>query len=53
MKRTDPQMRIRVPEDVKAWIEAEAERNLRTQNAEIVIAIRQQMQKEMPTQAGN
>lgn len=53
MKRSDPQMRIRVPVDVKAWIEAEAEKNLRTQNAEIVIAIRQQMQKEMPAQAGN
>lgn len=52
MKRTDPQMRIRVPEDVKAWIEAEAEKNLRTQNAEIVMAIRQLMQKEMPVSAG-
>lgn len=52
MKRTDPQMRIRIPEDVKAWIEAEAEKNLRTQNAEIVIAIRKQMTSEAPAPAG-
>lgn len=43
MKRTDPQMRIRLPEDVKDWIEAEAARNMRTQNAEVVIAIREKM----------
>lgn len=52
MKRTDPQMRIRLPEDVKDWIEAQAEVNLRTQNAEIVMAIREQMKREIPAQAG-
>jgi hypothetical protein len=45
-------MRIRVPEDVKAWIEAEADKNLRTQNAEIVMAIRKQMEKKTPATAG-
>lgn len=43
MKRTDPQMRIRLPVDVKSWLEHEAEKNLRTQNAEIVMAIRSRM----------
>lgn len=43
MKRTDPQMRLRLPADVKRWLEHEAARNMRTQNAEIVMAIRAKM----------
>ena len=52
MKRTDPQMRIRLPDDVKLWLEKSAQSHMRTQNAEIVMALRQQMEKEMPTPAG-
>lgn len=44
MKRTDPQMRIRIPPDVKTWVEQESKRNIRTQSAEIVIAIRDKME---------
>ncbi len=43
MKRSDPQMRIRVPVDVKEWLEKEAARNMRTQNAELVMAVRAKM----------
>lgn len=43
MKRTDPQMRIRLPVEVKDWLEREAAKNLRTQNSEIVMAIREKM----------
>lgn len=43
MKRSDPQMRIRLPVDVKKWLEKEASRNMRTQNAELVMAIREKM----------
>lgn len=43
MKRTDPQMRIRLPADVKRWLEQQAAKNVRTQNAEIVVAIREKM----------
>ena len=43
MKRNDPQMRIRLPADVKRWLEQEADRNMRTQNAELVVAVREKM----------
>lgn len=45
MSREDPQMRIRLPEDVKRWVEDRASQNLRSQNAEIVVALREQMKK--------
>lgn len=34
---------LRLPEEVKAWVEDEARRNERSQNAEIIWALRQQM----------
>ncbi|BBL75431.1 hypothetical protein MishRS11D_25290 [Methylomagnum ishizawai] len=39
--QTDHQMRIRLPADVKEWIAMEAERNERSQNAEIVFRLKQ------------
>lgn len=63
MKQNDPQMRIRLPVDVKRWLELEAERNLRTQNSEIVRFIRDRMERvattgskfgdQSPVEAGN
>lgn len=60
MKRSDPQMRIRVPVDVKNWLEKEAARNMRTQNAELVMAVRAKMATtgsefgdRNPVEAGN
>lgn len=60
MKQNDPQMRIRLPADVKSWLEREAEKNVRTQNAEIVVAIRAKMATTgneigvmAPAEAGN
>ncbi len=46
-----PQIVIRLPEDVKAWIAAQAEKNYSSQNSEIVRAIRERMQRnaEQPT----
>ncbi len=43
MARGDPALRIRVPDDVKKWLEEQAEKNLRTQGSEIVIAVRERM----------
>lgn len=34
---------LRMPEEVKAWVEGEAGRNERSQNAQIIWALRQQM----------
>lgn len=55
VKQTDPGMRLRFPTDVKAWIEREAEKNLRSQNAEIVFRLRRDMEKEnaISADAGN
>lgn len=38
-------LELRMPEDVKAWLEAEAERNGSSQNSEIVRALRAAMQR--------
>lgn len=39
MVKTDPHMKIRLPAALKAWLEAEARRNCRTQNGEIVFRL--------------
>ncbi|EGP58470.1 hypothetical protein Agau_C101196 [Agrobacterium tumefaciens F2] len=36
-------MKINLPEDVKRWLETQAAKNLRSQNAEIVLALRAKM----------
>ena len=38
-------LQTRLPDDVKAWLEAEAERNGSSQNSEIVRALRAAMQR--------
>lgn len=43
MARGDPELRIRLPHDVKRWLEKQAKKNLRTQNAEIILAMRARM----------
>ena len=37
------QVKINLPEDVKRWLETQAAKNLRSQNAEIVLALRAKM----------
>jgi hypothetical protein len=37
---------VRVPQDLKSWIEREAERNLSSQNSEIVRSLRYRMESE-------
>lgn len=39
-------LQLRLPSDVKAWIEQQAERNMSSQNSEIVRAVRQAMSRE-------
>lgn len=43
MARNDPQVAVRLPSDVKAFIKAEAKENASSQNSEIVRAIRAAM----------
>lgn len=43
MARTDPQVAVRLPPDVKAILKAEAKENASSQNSEIVRAVRAAM----------
>ena len=45
MARTDPQVAIRLPPDVKRFIKAEAKLNASSQNSEIVRCIRERMER--------
>jgi hypothetical protein len=45
MARTDPQVAIRLPPDVKRFIKAEAKFNASSQNSEIVRCIRERMER--------
>ena len=37
---------VRLPNEVKAWLQAEATRNLSSQTSEVVRAVRQRMEAE-------
>ncbi|MDF2140809.1 Arc family DNA-binding protein [Paenirhodobacter sp. CAU 1674] len=45
------QMQLRLPTDLKNWIKAEAERNGRSQNSEVVQMLRAAMTRTEPTTA--
>lgn len=46
MEQTNPQFKLRIPPDIKRWVAAQAERNLRSQGAEIIMALREKMEAE-------
>jgi hypothetical protein len=48
MARNDPQVKVRLPKDVKAFIAAEAAANASSQSSEIVRAIRAAMIDRVP-----
>jgi hypothetical protein len=48
MKTT--QFKLILPADVKAWLEAEAKKNLRSQSAQIVTCLRTEMTKGAESQ---
>jgi hypothetical protein len=50
LARNDPQVAIRLPPDVKAFIKAEAKENASSQNSEIVRAIRAAMKAKGPAE---
>ncbi|MFG1348610.1 Arc family DNA-binding protein [Xanthobacter autotrophicus] len=53
MKQTDPQMKIRLPPDIKARIEAAAAANNRSMNAEIVTRLEMSFNETLPIPAPN
>jgi hypothetical protein len=52
MSRADPQVAVRLPPDVKAFIQAEARENASSQNSEIVRAIRERMKAKGSASVG-
>lgn len=42
-------MQLRLPSDLKAWIEAQAAKNGASQNSEIIRALRAAMDRDQPT----
>jgi hypothetical protein len=46
MSRTDPGLRVRIPPEMKDWLEREAAKNLRSMTAEVVLSVRERMERE-------
>jgi hypothetical protein len=44
MKANDPQLRVRLPKEIKEWLAESARKNLRTQNSELVVVLRERME---------
>ncbi|UFW80046.1 Arc family DNA-binding protein [Rhizobium sp. SU303] len=40
---------LRMPSDINEWVEAEAARNLRSKNSEIVMALKEKMERQKKT----
>ena len=40
------QMKINLPAEIKTWLAAEAAKNLRSQSAEIVFALKEKMERQ-------
>jgi len=53
MIRKDQAQRVlvRLPREIKSWIEREAERNCASQNSEIIRALRARMDAQQPEKA--
>ncbi|MCM2440571.1 Arc family DNA-binding protein [Agrobacterium vitis] len=47
---TATQFKLNIPTDVKAWIAKEATKNMRSQTAEIVLALKEKMKRQAETQ---
>jgi hypothetical protein len=52
MSAKDPQVRIRLPQSVKDWVENEAAMNRRTINAQVVYALERQMRGDLSPSVG-
>lgn len=40
------QFKLTIPNEIKEWLADRAERNLRSQSAEIILALREKMERE-------
>jgi hypothetical protein len=54
MSRTDPQLRVRLPPEIRDWLERNAAQNRRSINGEIIICVEEAIQRSVlaePAQA--
>lgn len=49
MARGDPQINLRLPPDLKEWLEERAERNVRSLTGEIAFMLRKERDRESKT----
>lgn len=49
MKQTEPQLKIRIPKELKSFIEYQAAINKSSQNSEIIRCIRERMGRQTKT----
>lgn len=47
------QFKLNIPSDVKEWLAGQAEQNMRSQTAEIVLALKEKMSREAETKKGD
>lgn len=53
MQTTQRQFKLNIPEDVKKWLSDEAEKNLRSQTAEIILALKEKMKRQALNEKGS
>ncbi|QHA83563.1 Arc family DNA-binding protein [Pseudomonas mediterranea] len=46
MSRKDPQFNLRLPEELKQWVESQAQENCRSQTAEIVFRLMEEKRRQ-------
>lgn len=46
------QMKIRLPKEIKRWLAIEAAKNMRTQSAEVVLALKEKMDRSANSEDG-
>ncbi|WP_124303173.1 Arc family DNA-binding protein [Pseudomonas chlororaphis] len=51
MSRKDPQFNLRLPEELKQWIESKAQENCRSRTAEIVFMLMEERRRQKQAQA--
>lgn len=50
MGKAQTQFKVNIPEEVKQWLAAEAAKNLRSQTAEVILALKEKMRSQTQTQ---
>ncbi|SIR06468.1 hypothetical protein SAMN05880590_11186 [Rhizobium sp. RU35A] len=50
MNENQVQFKLNIPADVKRWLASEAEKNLRSQTAEILLALKEKMSRQAEMQ---